>query len=297
LARLSLVQAADHTFYIPAPTNVGIYVDDRVAILIDSGSDKDAGRQIYKLINEQGWELKMIVNTHSNADHIGGNAFLQQKTGCAIAATKNEAAFINNPLLEVAFLYGGFPYPDLNNKFLVAKPSQVTDIISSCGKIKETSLEAVPLPGHFFEMIGIKTPDDIFFTADSLFPENIIAKYHLFFLFDLENHFQTLDRLEELEAGLYIPGHGKIMHSLDRLIEINRAKVKEILDFLADVCTGNLTFEQIMAETCLRYGIILNPAQHVLVSSTIRSYLAYLVSAGLVSYSFDGGRMIWTANQ
>lgn len=288
---------ADHTYYIPSPTNVGVYVDKNSAVLIDSGSDKDAGRQIYRLLNEQRWELKMIVNTHSNADHIGGNAFLQQKTGCAIAATKSEAALINNPLLEAAFLYGGFPYPDLNNKFLVARPSLVTDIISSCGKIKDTSLEAVPLPGHFFEMIGIKTPDDILFTADSLFPKNIIAKYHLFFLFDLEQHFQTLDRLMDLKAALYIPGHGDILHSPDLLIEINRAKIKEILDFLANACANNLTFDQLLEKACSHYSIDLNPAQYVLVSSTIRSYLAYLTSAGLVGYSFEGGKMIWTANQ
>jgi len=294
LARLSLVQVADHTYYIPSPTNVGIYVDGNSAVLIDSGSDKDAGRQIYRILNEQGWELKMIVNTHSNADHIGGNAFLQQKTGCAVAATKYEAPFIESPFLEAAFVYGGYPYPELNSKFLVAKPSKVTDVIYSSGPIKKTSLEAVPLPGHFFEMIGIKTPDGIFFSADSLFPEKIIIKYHLVFLYDLKQHLQTLDKLDILKADLYIPGHGEVLYSLESLIEINREKVKEIITFLIAVCRKKLTFDELLAEICLRYNISLNPTQHVLVSSTIRSYLAYLVSNGLVRYYFAGGRMIWT---
>ncbi|MDY6827030.1 MAG: MBL fold metallo-hydrolase [Bacillota bacterium] len=293
MPRLSLVQVADHTYYIPSPTNVGVYVDEKTAVLIDSGSDKDAGRQIYRLLNEQGWELKMIVNTHSNADHIGGNAFLQQKTGCAIAATEKEAIFINNPQLEAAFLCGGFPYPELNNKFLVAKPSLVTDVILSSGIIKKCPLETVPLPGHFFEMIGIKTPDGIFFSADSLFPERIIAKYHLFFLYDLEQHLQTLEKLETLEADLYIPGHGEVLNSINRLIGINRNKIKGILSFLTDACSKMVTFDELLAETCVRYNINLNPAQHVLVSSTIRSYLAYLVSHELVHYSFEDGRMIW----
>ena len=50
---LNLQKIASNTYLIPAPANIGVYVQDEQAILIDSGNDKEAGRQILKLLNEK----------------------------------------------------------------------------------------------------------------------------------------------------------------------------------------------------------------------------------------------------
>ena len=189
---LNLVQLADSTFFIPSPSNVGIYVVDGKAVLIDSGSDKEAGRQILRILREMNWELSLIVNTHSNADHIGGNEFLQKRTECRIAATAMEAALTENPILESTILTGGYPNKRLRNKFLLAKPSKVTDTIPNSGPVLDTSLLSVPLPGHFLDMIAVQTPDNVLFTADSIISEEILSKYHIHFLYDVKAHFETL---------------------------------------------------------------------------------------------------------
>ena len=38
-------------------------------------------------MEREGWSLHAIINTHSNADHIGGNKYLMQQTGCRIYAS------------------------------------------------------------------------------------------------------------------------------------------------------------------------------------------------------------------
>ena len=91
MALLNLQKIAANTYLIPSPTNIGVYIQNEQAILIDSGNDKEAGRQILKLLKEKNWKVKLIINTHSNADHIGGNAFIQTNTNCRIAATRIEA--------------------------------------------------------------------------------------------------------------------------------------------------------------------------------------------------------------
>ncbi len=68
-----------------------------------------------------------ILNTHSNADHIGGNKYLQGQTGCKIYSSGMEADFRKYPVLEPSFLYGGYPCKDLRHKFLMAQESSVTD--------------------------------------------------------------------------------------------------------------------------------------------------------------------------
>ena len=88
-----LNQIGEKSYYINCPAKIGIYkVNDSEVYLIDSGNDKDAGRKVRKILSENGWNLKGIINTHSNADHIGGNKYLQQQTGCKIFADGIEAA-------------------------------------------------------------------------------------------------------------------------------------------------------------------------------------------------------------
>ena len=62
------------------------------------------------------------ANTHSNADHDGGNTLLQNRLGCAVYATPMEKAVVEHPILEPSFLYGGYPFKKLRKKFLMDKP-------------------------------------------------------------------------------------------------------------------------------------------------------------------------------
>ena len=74
-----LIQAAGSSYYIESPAKIGLVkLGGNEVCLIDSGSDKDAGRRVRQLLDANGWKLKAIYNTHSNADHIGGNSYLQK---------------------------------------------------------------------------------------------------------------------------------------------------------------------------------------------------------------------------
>ena len=293
MASLSLHQISGNTYFMPSPTNIGLYVRRDRAVLIDSGNDKEAGRQILRLLNDRNWTLEMIINTHSNADHIGGNSFLQKKTNCRIGATGLESAFIQNPILEPAFLLGGFPFIDLQNKFLMAQPSSVTDIISSSGKILHTDLEAIPLPGHFFDMIGIRTPDNVVFIADSLFPENIISKYHIFFLLDVRAQFVTIHTLQNIQAAYFVPSHGDPSKDISALIKLNKRQIYEILHTIKTICKKPSSFEEILSAFCVKYEIKLDSHQYVLVISTLKSYLTYLKDEGSVEAVFEDGKLLW----
>lgn len=287
---MELIKVGEKTYYIKNATNIGIYkVDDNNVYLIDTGNDKDAGRKILKIIDEQGWNIKGIINTHSNADHIGGNKIIQDRTNSIILANNIEKCFTEFPILEPSYLYGSYPFKDIRNKFLLAKESVVTSIENNL----PDGLEYFSLKGHFFDMIGIKTSDNIYFLADSLFSEETITKYHVFYIYNVKEFLNTLDYLDTLNGHLYIPSHCEATNDISSLIALNRNKVKEITNKIYNICEKEMTFEEILKYIFDEYNLVMNANQYVLVGSTIKSYLSYLYDENKLSYEFKDNKMLW----
>ena len=287
---MELIKVGEKTYYIKNATNIGIYkINDKDVYLIDTGNDKDAGKKILKIVNEQGWNVKGIITTHSNADHIGGNKVIQDRTNCMILAKDIEIAFTKYPILESSFLYGGYPFKNIRNKFLLAKSSNVISIENNLTE----GLEYFPLKGHFFDMIGIKTSDNVYFLADSLFSEETITKYQIFFIYDVREYLNTLDFLSTLKGTLYIPSHCEATKDISKLIELNRKKIYEILDVIYNICEKEMTFEEILKYIFDKFNLVMNGNQYVLIGSTVRSYLSYLVDEGKLTYEFVDNMMKW----
>ena len=287
---MELIQISEKTYYIKNPTNIGVYkIDDKNVYLIDTGNDKDAGKKILKIIDGQGWTVKGIISTHSNADHIGGNKIIQDRTGCEIFAHNAEKCFIEHPILESSLLYGGYPFKDIKNKFLLAKESSVKEIE---GNLPE-GLEYFNLKGHFFDMIGIKTSDNVYFLGDSLFSEETITKYHLFFIYDVREYLNSLNYLSTLNGKIYIPSHCEVTKDISNLIEINKNKIMEIINKIYNCCKEEKTFEEILKYIFDEYNLSMNANQYVLVGSTIKSYLSYLNDENKLCYEFKDNKMLW----
>lgn len=285
-----LIQVAQNTYYIQSPAKIGLYVDaGGNAVLIDSGNDKEAGRKINQHLKANNWALTTIINTHSNADHIGGNAFLQQRTDCKICMTPIESMIARYPHIEPSFLYGGCPPKPLRNKFLMAQASL------PAGGMEDipNGFETIPLPGHYFDMIGVRTPDDVLFLADCLCGEHIVEKYHINFLYDVEKYLETLDFVETLSAKLFIPAHAEPVEDIRPLAALNRAKVHEIIDLLLGLVEAPRTAEDVQKAVFDHYGLTMDFNQYVLVGSTLRSYLAYLLDQERIDALFEGNRLLW----
>lgn len=287
---MELVCVGEKTYYIKNPTNIGIYkADDENVYLIDSGNDKDAGKKILKLVGEQGWKVKGIISTHSNADHIGGNKVICDRTGCDVYAYNIEKAFTEYPILEPSFLYGGYPFKELRNKFLMAKETNVINIKDHLPE----GLEYFVLKGHFFDMIGIRTSDNVVFLGDALFSEETIAKYHLFFIYDVSGFLNTLDYLQGIDGKIFIPSHCQATDDIKGLIELNRNKINEIINLIYECCKNKVTFEDVLKYVFDTYSLAMNVNQYVLLGSTVRSYLSYLCDEGRIFYEFEDNKMIW----
>jgi glyoxylase-like metal-dependent hydrolase (beta-lactamase superfamily II) len=270
---------------------MGIYrINDQEVCLIDSGNDKEAGKKIQTILADKGWKLKFILNTHSNADHVGGNAVLQQRLEAPAYSSGIEVCFNRFPILEPSFLYGGFPCKALRNKFLMAQPSQAQDLEALT---LPDGLQIIPLEGHYFGMIGVKTDDEVWFLADCMMGENILNKYHASFIYDVAAYLATLDRAEKLEGRWFIPAHAPACEDIRPLAAANRSKVNEIIGNILTICQEPKTSEEILKAIFDQYHLTMDWNQHVLVGSTIRSYLAYLLDINQLTAEFRDNRLFW----
>ena len=286
-----LVQVSEHNYYIQSPAKIGlIKLNDRDVCLIDSGNDKDAGRKVRQILDANGWKLTAIYNTHSNADHIGGNKYLQGQTGCRIYAPGIECAFTRRPILEPSFLYGGFPCKELRHKFLMAQESDALELTQD---VLPAGFQMIPLPGHFFDMVGFRTPDDVVYLADCLSSRETLDKYQIGFIYDVAAYLKTLETVKTMQAKMFIPAHAAASDEIAELAQYNIDKVMEIAEKILDICRQPICFELILQQLFELYGLSMNFEQYVLVGSTVRSYLAWLRDTGRVHVQFENNLLHW----
>ena len=286
-----LNQVGENTFYLQSPAKIGIYrvAPDKV-YLIDSGNDKDAGRRIRKILDEQGWTLCGIFNTHSNSDHIGGNPYLQSNTGCKIFAGGIEKTFTERTILEPSFLYGGYPCRELRHKFLMSQESSPCEFFDPDFP-KE--IEVIPLPGHFFDMVGFRTPDDVVFLADCLSGKPTLEKYGITFIYDVAEYLNTLEKVKTMTAKMFVPSHADATENIAELAQFNVDKVHEIAERIVGICAEPICFDQILKHLFDEYALKMTFEQHVLVGSTVRSYLSWLYDTDRLTAEFSDNVMLW----
>lgn len=288
-----LCKAGENSFYLDCPAKIGICLTGKAEVcLIDSGNDKDAGKKVKQLLERNEWKLDRIINTHSHADHIGGNRYLQTQTGCKIYAPGLEKDFTVHPVLEPSFLYGGFPPKELRHKFLMAQESGA-ELLTE--EVLPDGAGLLSLPGHSFDMIGLKMSDGVVFLADALSSRATLEKYQISFLVDVEAYLTTLEKIKTMSASLFVPAHAEATEDIVPLAQLNIDKVNEIADQILQICKEPRSFEVILQQLFQKYNLTMNFEQYVLIGSTVRSYLAWLKDTVRAEVSFDQAIPLWRA--
>lgn len=289
-----LIQVSENCYYVQSPAKIGLVrLNDTEVCLIDSGNDKEAGRKVRQILDANGWKLTAIYNTHSNADHIGGNKYLQAQTGCKIYALGIEQDFTRHPILEPSFLYGGYPPKELCRKFLLAQESEAQELTVD---VLPEGFEIIPLPGHFFDMVGFRTPDSVVYLADCLSSKETLEKYQIGFIYDVAAYIDTLEKVKNMEAKIFVPAHAAATQSIAELAQYNIDKVNEIADKIVDFCREPICFEVLLQKLFDEYNLVMNFEQYALVGSTVRSYLTYLKETGRIKAEFENNMLLWSQN-
>lgn len=286
-----LIQLTEQTYYIKSPANIGLVrLEGQEVCLIDSGSDKDAGRKARQLMEKNGWHLTAIYNTHSHADHIGGNRYLQSQTGCRLYAPGAECAVTRHTVLEPSMLYGGCPPKELRHKFLMAQESDAAYLTAD---VLPEGFRLLPLPGHCMDMVGFRTPDDVVYLADCVSSRETLEKYRIGYIYDVGAYLATLETVKTMTAKAFVPAHAEVTENIAPLAQYNIDTVQEVGGAITALCAAPQTFEELLKALFDRYGMVMTFEQYALVGATVRSYLTWLKETGRVTAEFADNRMLW----
>lgn len=281
------------TFCIEHDTNIGIhFTDDGRMYLIDTGSKGD-GEKIDEILSREGWVPSCIVNTHTHIDHIGGNEFLMRKYGITAYCTDYDMAFAHYSELEAAYMNGGYPAEKLRTIF--AHPGMIG--FRSIEKETPDGIDWTYLPGHSFGMIGIRTSDDIWFLGDSYLSRSFLKQYTFGFIYNVEAYIDTLKKLKEFKGALFVPSHGIIETDIVPTLEQNLRSVAEMCSMICETCREYRGQDEILQQMYERLRMHARPAQHALLSSTVKSYLTYLQDRNKLECRFVDNIMKWRTQE
>jgi len=87
---------------IPVLTDNYIYLVHEPNGWATAAIDPALAGPVLKALDEKGWKLTHILNTHHHGDHVGGNLELKRKTGCAIVGVARDKERIPGIDVEVS---------------------------------------------------------------------------------------------------------------------------------------------------------------------------------------------------
>jgi len=148
--------------------STGCYVvnckDTSEAVIIDPGFDSQAERdEIASYINDSGFNLKYIVNTHGHPDHTAGNTAIKNIFRVPVCIHADDAYMLGDSGMETSRFFG---YNSV---------SPAADILLHEGdyvRFGDITLRVVHTPGHSFGSIVLLGETEVF-TGDTLFAGSI----------------------------------------------------------------------------------------------------------------------------
>ena len=293
---MELTKIKGNTYYINAPTNIGVYsFKNKNCLLIDTGINNSAAKKIEVVLKTNNLHPKYIINTHSHYDHCGGNNYFKNNyTGSTIYTSLKEKIYMENPELRSAMLYSSFPVKELELEIDELLVDYVLDYGFS--KINDEKFEVISLKGHSPESIGIITSDKVCFLGDSIYSDSIIDKYSFPYVFNLEENINTLNKIKDIDADYFMISHAKEIIDKDKLIKQVDRNIVNINNYIHQILVlleKPLTKEELLENLVILNDLFINFRQYHLNFSSMSAFLSYLSNKGEINFSVENGRVYY----
>lgn len=292
------VQAlSEHVYYLAGGVNMALVTNDTgEAVLVDTGQDKNSGRDVRKACEQLNVRPVAIINSHAHADHFGGNDYLLRQFDIPVYAPPFEASLMQSPLLEPVYLFNGAkPLTEMYTKWLMAKPSRVDHHLAP-GELTlhGITFQVLDTSGHAHMHMSLEV-DGVLLAADALFGEEVLEKYPLPFGQDIAAQIASAAALQARQVNVTLPGHGSPSEDLAMLVTRNVAAFARAADAVVDACQQSST-AQVLQNTCRTLHITMTDIpRYTLNLCTVMAYLSYLRDQERVTVTLEDNLLLWQA--
>jgi glyoxylase-like metal-dependent hydrolase (beta-lactamase superfamily II) len=194
---------------------------DSSFILIDNGYPAKKTFLDNKLKNSgcKPGNLKLVILTHGDFDHVGNSAFLREKYGAKIAMHADDSVMVTKGDMH----WNRKKKPD-RYSFVFRAMSSISQVFFDSGELETFSpdiyidenfelsacnwdAQIIHTPGHSKGSISVLTGEGYLFCGDLIY--NLFGKPRLEVCDNMEDFKKSVEKLKKLEIERFYPGHGK----------------------------------------------------------------------------------------
>jgi len=195
-------------------------------VLIDTGyiSEYHKTKKLITGLGVRITDVCRIINTHSHCDHIGGNRYIQEKSGCEIALHRIGKYYID---CQDDWSTWSRYYQQEADFFNCTHPLEDGDIIL----IGPHEFKVIYTPGHASDGIVLyHEKNKILISSDTLWENDAAVITQRIegsrAVFDM---IESLQKLKSLHVEKVYPGHGKPFYDFHKALDLSLEKMNQYL--------------------------------------------------------------------
>jgi glyoxylase-like metal-dependent hydrolase (beta-lactamase superfamily II) len=273
---------SDNLGYFDAPTTSAVIrLDENKVCVVDPGINFESGRKLNAALKREGLAPVAIINTHSHADHYGGNSYFLKRENVEVYFPAGESGIARFPIWEPFYLYGGTPPKEMKVPFLMPEATSISrEILPGKLKILDCEINIIDLSGHSLFQIGIEI-DGFLYAADSLFSPELWKKHVFTYFADYASSLEKMKQIKEMKLKGLILSHRGFYDNVTEVADFNILKLKDLyMKVLNEICSLSTT-DEILMRIAEKSGVNFDSLpSYFLARQTVLSMLTYAGKTG-----------------
>ncbi len=279
-------------------TNSGIFhLSETEIMIIDPGLSESRGKRFVEYAEKNNKIITHVVTTHEHSDHIGAlKGLLQESNNFILVADRYAVENIEHPDTFLAYINGGAPNNKLRGFFRKIDHETTVELSLDEGNfnINHHQFEWLHFGGHSIGSGALITPDKVLFLGDTLIPSEILTKFKLPLIYDVDGQYKGFEKLKSSDYRYCVTGHGRSVLTKEEcilLVEENKQVLDACIELIKTYLKHPLSLDTLMSQLVTGLTLELNYKEYLFGRSSLSSMLSYLIDREEIDFALDNGQL------